>query len=64
MPGVLAAINELYGEEAAVYDVSKIAVIKPGYLTLACDLASTQDDVAIVFYNTKTKTWEEVKRTV
>lgn len=64
MPGVLAAINELYGETATVYDISKIAVIKPGYLSLACDLASAQDDVAIVFYNKNTGTWEEAKRTV
>lgn len=64
MPGVLSAISECFGTTTSVYDVSKIAVKKAGNLVLNCNLASAQDKISVLFYNTLTGAWEEIPATV
>lgn len=64
MPGVLTAISECFGTTTTVYDVSKLAVKKAGVLTLNCNLASAQDKISVLFYNTLTGAWEEVPAAV
>lgn len=64
MPGVLSAISQCYGASTSVYDVSKLAVKKAGNLTLNCNLASAQDTLSVLFYNSLTGAWEEIPATV